>query len=523
MTVATMKEVTHVAKYLRISQEKRNEGTETLANHRSILTEFAKKQGYTFETYEEVLSGGASEMEARPQLQKLLDNIEKYDAIMVVELSRLSRNGLISETVLQICVDYDKPIITPEKVYDLANNNNDVLAFRFGSLIASQEHGLIGKRSKNNKITMAKQGLHVSGNVPFGYIRNPISKKLEINEAEAPTIRYIFKLHSEGKGAYTIRDILNKEGYKSATGKAFNLPSVKRIIRNEAYKGTTVFNDRKKVKKNGKFTYEILDTIRVENAHPAIVSPEVWDAVNRDRAERAEKAAITREKPAVKTGVTMLKDLMFCGCCGRKMTIRKDNKLKMHTLKKCEYLIENGNKCNNAGIKLEYVEKNVLAYMQQYTNELNKVLQTLDTDDASQVQAGYEQKLQQLDKRIKEVESDQKELINLALSGIFTYEELKEKKQELIDTLKHLQTEREQVVNEMGTVSVEDVKNKVKGIIAVLEKVEDIKDAEELNATLKTIIKKVHYKRVIPEELLKKSTRNPERKNYPFQLEIEYY
>ncbi|GAE36153.1 recombinase family protein [Halalkalibacter akibai] len=233
---ASSKDIRHVAMYLRISQEKKSENFETLANHRNLLKEFATNNGYTFETFEEVLSGGASELGQRPQLQKLLNEVEKFDAILVVELSRLSRNGLISETVLQYCKDYDKPIITPDKVYDLANSDNDVLTFRFGSLIASQEHALIGKRSKYNKIQMARAGLHISGSIPFGYVRSSTTKKLEINEEEAKTVRYIYSLHTQGLGSFRIRDILNMEGYKSATGKHFNLPSIKRILRNPVYK-----------------------------------------------------------------------------------------------------------------------------------------------------------------------------------------------------------------------------------------------------------------------------------------------
>ncbi len=209
-------------------------------------------------------------MEERPQLQRLLDNIEKFDAIFVMELSRISRNGLISETVLQYCVDYDRPIITPEKVYDLANNKNDVLTLRFGSLIASQEHMLIGKRSKNNKISMAKQGLHVAGGIPYGYRRNKSTKKLEIYEPEAQVVRYIFVLHGEGLGSRKIVDRLNTKG-TSRTFDAFNCRRLSESLES-AYKGTVVFQDRKRIKENGKYVYKILNTIVSDNAHPPIIA-----------------------------------------------------------------------------------------------------------------------------------------------------------------------------------------------------------------------------------------------------------
>lgn len=509
--------------YLRISQEKKGENIETLDNHRRMLTEYAEAKGYTYERFEEVLSGGKSELEQRPQLFRLLKNIEKFDAILVVELTRLSRNGKVSQTIKQECMDYDKPILTPYDMYDLANSENDRLNYDFGSLISSHEHGTIGKRSKNNKIQMSKQGMHVSGNVPMGYRRSDKTKKLEIHEPEAKTIRYIFELHSQGLGAFKIRKILNNEGYKSATGKAFNLPSVKRIIKNEAYKGTIVFNDMKRVKRNGKFTHEILDTVRVENAHPAIILPEVWESVNRDRVERAERARITREKPAIKTGVTMLKDLIVCAECGCKMSIRKDNKMKMHTIKRCEYYLPNGKKCENCGIKLEYVEEDVLRKLLNHKEELEEYLSTLESEDNSALEAEQQHVLDQLEKHLKEVEYQQKELINLALSGVFTHNEIKEKKQELLNQKQQLERQHEKLMNEMNTISVEDVKEKIKGMVKTIERIADVEDTEIKNEIMKTIIKKIYYSRVIPEELLKKSTRNPERKNYPFQLKIEYY
>ena len=130
MITKTTREIKHVAMYLRISREKKDENVETLANHKSLLSEFAKEKGFSYEPFPEVVFGGSCQLEARPKLRALLDRIEEFDGILVVELSRLSRNGLISEQVLQLCVDHDKPIITPVYTYDLANNNNDVLTYK---------------------------------------------------------------------------------------------------------------------------------------------------------------------------------------------------------------------------------------------------------------------------------------------------------------------------------------------------------------------------------------------------------
>lgn len=523
MTIATARHIKHVAMYLRISQEKKGENVETLANHRSILSEYAEINGYTFEAFEEVLSGGASELEARPQLQKLLDRIEEFDGILVVELSRLARNGKISQTIKQECIDYDKPIITPYASYDLANNENDRLLYDFGSVISSHEHSTIGKRSKANKIQMAKAGLDVAGGVPYGYRRNPEIKKLEIYEPEAEAVRLIFKLHSQGFGSFKIRDILNTEGiYKPARSEHWNLPSIKRIIRNEKYKGWNFFNDRKRIKKNGKWVYETIEKIVKKGTHPAIIPEKEWDLANKDREERAKKAGIIREKPVIKSGVTSLKDLIICGCCGRKMTIRKDTKCATgYTVKKCEYLMDNGGKCNNSGIRLVHIEEQVLADVMKEKEQLEIYLKSLEADDNTKYMDNLQKQLKQLERHIKNTEADDKKLIDLALAGIFSTEEIRVKKQEITDKIKHLKDQKESLLNELEKPKIEDIQAVLKAKIAVIDTLSSL-EAEVLNQALKTIIKGVTYTRIIPEDILKLSTRNPARKFYPFKIEIEY-
>ncbi|WP_174732986.1 recombinase family protein [Mesobacillus harenae] len=512
--------IKHVAMYLRISQEKKSENVETLANHRDILEEYCKENGLTYEVYGEVLSGGASEMEARPQLQKLLNEIEMFDAIIVMELSRLSRNGYISEVVLKQCQDYDKPIITPVHTYDLANNNNDVLTFRFGSIIASQEHALIGKRSKANKIQMSKAGLHISGNVPFGYRRNNKIKKLEIYEPEADIVRLIFKLHSDGLGSYKIRDILNEASYKSAKGLAFNLPSIKRIIRNEAYRGAVVFNDRKRVKEGGKYVYKTIQTYITENAHEPIIEPAAWYKSNKIREARAEEALKNRERSV--TEVTMLKDLLYCGCCGKKLTIRKDSKSGKNYVKVCDALLPySTKKCGNAGILLEYVIDDVKEKLEAHRIELEEQLDQILALDTSGIEHSLAETVAQLERQLVEQQKQSKKLIEIALLDIFTHEELAAKKQEITNNIESLQAGLEDARREQTEINLKGIEDKLRDVIETIEHFKDL-DSIRQNEQLKTIIKQIRYYRQMPPEIRALSARIDERKYYPFRLEIEY-
>lgn len=80
-----------------------------------------------------------------------------------------------------------------------------------------------------------------------------------------------------GLGSDRIVDQLNIEGYKPSRSMAFQKPTIKRNIKNEAYKGTLVINDRKRVKENGKYVYKILETVSTLNAHPPIIPVDDWE------------------------------------------------------------------------------------------------------------------------------------------------------------------------------------------------------------------------------------------------------
>ncbi|MFB5270046.1 recombinase family protein, partial [Paenibacillus enshidis] len=163
---------------------------------------------------------------------------------------------------------------------------------------------------------------------------------------------YIFKLHSEGLGKQKIADILNSEGYKTQRQYSFQPSTVKAIINNPVYKGCLVLHDRKYTKENGEYTFKVVDTVITNDAHPAIIPPDEWEQAKRERAERGAKAAALREKATVKTGTTMLKDLLFCGICGGKLFVTKERNGK-YLIKPCEYLLpDSGEKCGNHGMRL---------------------------------------------------------------------------------------------------------------------------------------------------------------------------
>lgn len=531
--------VKHTAIYLRISDEKKEAGKrveseETLRNHKETLVNFANKNNYTYEIFQEVLSGGISDIEDRPQLHSLLQRIEEFDAILVVELSRLSRNGKISELVLEYCQDYRKLIITPESAYDL-NNEMDALMFRLGSAISEHERKIIGKRIKNNKLQMTKLGLNASGSVPLGYKRNPSTKKLEIDEDKAEIVRYAFKLCQDGYGASKISKALNDLNHRTARGNRFTTRAVKEMLKVETYKGFMVYHNYTKTKRKGKMIREVVDTIVIENAHPPIIKPEIFDSVQVDRKKRAERYSGGKERPNNKVAPSIIKDLVYCKLCGKKMRISYENNKGYHLVRKCvEELAQTGDTCENSGFLSSNIEITVVQKIFERKEELQEIVDKLSNGKVDSLTEDWISLKKSIEKQIVTLNEEMKGLLRLELKyemqGMSEIQEefIREEKQANLNKVEKLKSKLNELEAKLKQPSIEDEIDKyekqIKSIDSILDY--DIKNkeyAEKINEGLKNIIKKIYYKRIIPNDIKKLGSKNPKRRDYPATIDIEYF
>ncbi|MFM9279725.1 recombinase family protein [Paenibacillus jiagnxiensis] len=509
------------ATYLRISMDK-GENEDTLQNHRELMEEFCGENHYTSEVYEEIVSGGKHNLGARPELQKLIDNIERYQAIFTVSLDRLSRNGLVSQQIKQLCIDHEIKIITPSQTFDLAGSLEDRLMYDVSSLFAALEYEMIGRRNKVNKMQRARRGEYVSGRPAYGYRRSRESKKLEIYQPEAEVVRYIFKLYKDGLGSRKIADILNREGFKTRLANAFRPSTIRRILRNPVYKGSVVYQHRKRVKENGEYRYKTLKSIITDHAHPAIIQPDEWEQTRQKQAERRTETMRTYERQAVKTGTTMLKDLLFCGVCGRKLVIRKE-KNGVFTIKPCDNLLPGSNtKCYNQGMRLKFLEEEVVLKLQAYKQRLAAQLQLLVQQETDTILMDLHERLALMEKQLQENERLQEKLLDLALTESFSSEKFKMKAHALLEQGQLLEESKKEIMQQIQSIEAVPSIDQLTQMIELFEEFQNL-TPEEQNVTLKQFVKRIHYKRVMPAGIRRRSTRNQERQAYPFSFNIEYF
>jgi len=152
--------------------------------------------------------------------------------------------------------------------------------------------------------------------VPFkrflGYDRGE-DGNLVVNEEQAAVVRRIYGLFLQGRSPYAIAKILMADGIPSPGGKkTWASGTVKSILTNEKYKGdallqkvyTVDFLSKKKKVNEGE-----VPQYYVEGNHPAIISPQEFDAVQKQMTVRHPGK---NRQSCVSTFSSKIK----CGDCG---------------------------------------------------------------------------------------------------------------------------------------------------------------------------------------------------------------
>lgn len=233
----------------------------------------------------------------------------KIDLIITKSVSRFARNTVDSLTTVRQLKEVGVEIyFEKEKIWTLDSKGE--LLITIMSSLAQEE-----SRSISENVTWGLRKQFAEGKVHFPYTNVMGFEKGEngevtVNQEEAKTVRYIFKQTLLGKTPYSIAKDLTKQGIPSPSGKKqWNSVTIKRMLRNEKYKGdallqktyTIDFLTKKKNINKGE-----LPQYYVENNHEAIVDKETFDAVQ----------SVLDRKEKHKGSTTIFSSKLVCGDCG---------------------------------------------------------------------------------------------------------------------------------------------------------------------------------------------------------------
>jgi DNA invertase Pin-like site-specific DNA recombinase len=227
-------------------------------------------------------SGGTME---RPALKRLLAEIaaHRIDALVVYKVDRLTRSLSDFAKIVEV---FDAHGVSFVSITQAFNTTTSIGRLTLNVLLsfAQFEREVTGERIRDKIAASKKKGLWMGGQPSVGY--DVKDRKLIVNEAEAATVRMIFRLYLELGSVRALKAALDDEGVVSKLrtaadgraygGKSFSRGALYLMLQNRIYRGEIVH-------KGGAYPGE----------HAPIVDEDLWSSVRRrleaNGVERREK------------------------------------------------------------------------------------------------------------------------------------------------------------------------------------------------------------------------------------------
>ena len=332
-----MSNLKKTALYCRLSQDDGLEGdSNSIQNQKNILQKFAEDHHFPNPCFyvDDGFSGGNFQ---RPAFQQMISDMENGEIGIIVtkDLSRLGRNQLhtglyIEERFPMFGVRY---IAINDNVDTDSSESNDLMPFK--NLF---NEWFIRDTSRKIRAVLkakAEHGERLGTRAPYGYIKDPETKKLAVDDEAAAIVRRIFAMCASGNGPSQIARILKKEQVLTPTMYAYTRygmnhtcldtahpynwsdSAIANLLENEIYLGNTVnmkystksYKDKRRVEHSREECLVFKDT------HPALITQEVWDIVQRVRKNR--------RRPTKMEEQNKYSGLVFCADCGSNMVLHR--------------------------------------------------------------------------------------------------------------------------------------------------------------------------------------------------------
>jgi len=323
----------------------------------------------------------------------------KIDLIITKSISRFARNTVDTLTAVRQLKDKCVEVFFEKENIFTMDSKGELLITIMSSL-AQEESRSISENVAWGKRAKCEEGkVYLPYKQFLGYKKGSDGQP-QIVEEQAIIVRLIYKMFLEGLMPSGIAKRLTAQGIPSPAGKPrWYSGTVESILTNEKYKGDALLQKTfcvnfltKEMKRNeGE-----LPQYYVEQSHPAIVSPEVFDEVQQELKRRRGARYVGR------SGCFSSK--IICGECGsyygRKVWHSTD---KYRTvIWRCQHKYDNGEPCKTPHvteeqIKAAFVEEmnRVIANKEQVLADIRTLIATLtDTRELEESEASAGKELE---------------------------------------------------------------------------------------------------------------------------------
>lgn len=317
--------------YCRVSTDKQESEGTSLGSQEQACRQYAAKHG--FEVVESLVvleQHTGAELFDRPKLTQIRTAVKanEIDAVIFYAVDRLSRNTNHVGLIVTECDYHGVALECVSEPFDNTPEGKLLAAVR--GFVGEVEREKIRERTMRGKRAKAEAGrVPGSGIDGYGYVKDRERGVRVIREDEAAVVRRIFEWVAEGKSVRSVVSLLNAEGIPSPSAKVpgrsgrWWTSGTNILLRNPKFKGEAVAFRYEATKVQGRRSRSVKvrdeeGWIRLPDGKtPAIVSPELWDAVQYQLSTNTGAQTRNKKHPRLLRGVVK------CATCGRTMNVAK--------------------------------------------------------------------------------------------------------------------------------------------------------------------------------------------------------
>lgn len=333
--------------YPRVSSVKQEDGV-SLADQERDGRAYCARMGWDVATVIPETYSGFESMDVRPGLQQALDMMRRGEAqvLVVWRADRLARDmtdmALIHRELTRAGGRLES---ATEGAFE--NTPEGRLILQLKAYLGEGERNAIISRTHRALRTRAESGkLLIGRNAKYGYAYVGERKaSYAIDEETGPIVKRIFDMSYDGRSLFAIAKKLNEEHIPTPTAllaqrgvptkkvtPAWTRQMVYQLLQDSSYCGRHVVYRRQHIKtrvhdESGRLIDRHVQPLRREDdakrlvqSIPAIVSEEVWNAVQRNLKERSLRHDGTNKDP----DATLLnRGFGYCGHCGARIITAK--------------------------------------------------------------------------------------------------------------------------------------------------------------------------------------------------------
>ena len=386
------------ALYARVSSDRQDVDLSVAAQLRA-LRDYAQKNGYLVcrEYIDEAESGRIAD---RPQFQRMLDEASKpqspFQEILVWKFSRFTRKREHAVAFKSMLRRRGVRVVSITEQAD-DTPTGKLLEAIIESVDEFYSENLAQEVTRGMRES-ASRGFWVTSYAPYGYKRVHVQdgpKKrptLELNPPADAVVRRIFDMALQGKSILDVTKTLNAEGIPTTNGKKWLKTTIHTMLDNEAYTGAVVWGTKAK---------DGAPPVRVEDAHPAIISKGEFQRVKKLLGSRAPK----RMNPRRASSPYLLSGLLRCQTCGKAMTAAEAKSGK-YTYYVCHSLLKRGSgTCKTPRLNAKNFEELIVTNIRENVlteSNIRDLVKLLD-EEMDGVAAEQRERLETIEEELEEV------------------------------------------------------------------------------------------------------------------------